>query len=63
MLRCKLLAEDGNIYSLGFMAGLYGMNFEYMPETEAQFGYFYLLEAVLLCAGGLIYFFKRRRWF
>lgn len=48
---------------LSFMAGLYGMNFEYMPELRAQYGYFYLLGAMLLCAGGLIYFFKRRRWF
>lgn len=48
---------------LSFMAGLYGMNFEYMPELKSHYGYFYLLGAMLLCAGGLIYFFKRRRWF
>lgn len=48
---------------LSFMAGLYGMNFEYMPELKSHYGYFYLLGAMLLCAGGLIFFFRRRRWF
>jgi magnesium transporter len=48
---------------LSFMAGLYGMNFEHMPELKVHYGYYYLLGAMLTCAAGLIYFFKRRRWF
>lgn len=48
---------------LSFMAGLYGMNFEYIPELKMKYGYFYLLGSMLLCATGLILFFKQKRWF
>ena len=48
---------------LSFMAGLYGMNFDYIPELKVHNGYFYLLGCMVLCASGLIFYFKRRRWF
>ncbi len=47
---------------LGFLAGLYGMNFEYIPELKLANGYFYLLALMLCISGGLVYFFKRKRW-
>ncbi len=35
---------------LTFIAGIYGMNFDYMPELRWHFGYFYSLGAMLLIA-------------
>ncbi|ACE85192.1 magnesium transporter CorA family protein [Cellvibrio japonicus] len=37
---------------LTFIAGIYGMNFENMPELRAHYGYFYALGAMLVIAGG-----------
>lgn len=45
-----------------FIAGIYGMNFEYIPELKFKYGYFVALGAMALLAGGLIAFFKKIRW-
>ncbi|OGQ47823.1 MAG: magnesium and cobalt transport protein CorA [Deltaproteobacteria bacterium RIFCSPLOWO2_02_FULL_46_8] len=48
---------------LTFIVGVYGMNFEYMPEFHWK-GFYYLLWAIMLAiAGGMLYFFKRKKWF
>lgn len=47
---------------LSFLAGLYGMNFEHMPELGLQYGYFYALGAMATTALLLIYIFKRKKW-
>ncbi|MFT5482134.1 MAG: magnesium transporter [Halieaceae bacterium] len=47
---------------LGFLAGLYGMNFEYMPELGFRYSYFILLGTMLCVAVTLISFFRRKRW-
>ena len=48
---------------LTFLAGIYGMNFEYIPELKVQNGYFYLLGAMALLALGSIFYFYRKKWF
>lgn len=48
---------------LTFLAGIYGMNFEYMPELKWRFGYFAALGSMTLIAIGLIIYFRRKRWF
>ncbi|HSG62536.1 MAG TPA: magnesium transporter CorA family protein [Pseudomonadales bacterium] len=48
---------------LSFLAGLYGMNFEYIPELQMHNGYFILLTVMGLLAVGMIYIFKKKRWF
>ncbi len=48
---------------LTFIAGVYGMNFEYMPELKTRWGYFGCLGLMAAIAGGLIFFFWRRGWF
>ena len=48
---------------ISFLAGLYGMNFRYMPELESRLGYPILLAVMLLLASGLLFFFWRRGWF
>lgn len=48
---------------LTFLAGIYGMNFEYMPELTWRYGYFGVL-FVMLCIGlGMYVWFKRKGWF
>ena len=47
---------------LGFLAGLYGMNFEYIPELKAHYGYFYLIGFMAFISISLIYLFKKKRW-
>lgn len=47
---------------LTFLAGVYGMNFEYMPELSWRYGYFYTWGVMILVGAGLIYYFRRRNW-
>lgn len=47
---------------LTFIAGLYGMNFDVMPELHWEYGYFVAIGAMVLTAVGLVAFFKRRGW-
>jgi magnesium transporter len=48
---------------LTFVAGIYGMNFKYMPELNWQYGYPAILLFMLLIAGLMLIYFKRRKWF
>jgi magnesium transporter len=47
---------------LTFMAGIYGMNFEYIPELSFKGGYFVLLGAMLVIAVIQVVYFRRKRW-
>lgn len=48
---------------LTFIAGVYGMNFHYMPELGWHLAYPILLIAMTLVAGGLLIYFRRRGYF
>jgi len=48
---------------LAFLSGLYGMNFEYMPELGYKYGYFVLLSVMAVIAIGSLYWFKKKDWF
>jgi magnesium transporter len=48
---------------LTFLAGIYGMNFENIPELRTQNGYFILLGIMFLTTLGIIFYFKRKKWF
>lgn len=48
---------------LTFIAGIYGMNFNYMPELAWHNGYFGVLAAMALMAGGMYAWFKIKGWF
>ena len=48
---------------LTFIAGIYGTNFEYLPELHYKYSYFIFWAILILVAGGLLYYFKRKRWF
>ncbi|HEY3429839.1 MAG TPA: CorA family divalent cation transporter, partial [Cyclobacteriaceae bacterium] len=60
----KLLTIITTIFiPLSFIAGIYGMNFDVMPELRWQYGYPAVLIAMGAVVAGMLYFFKRRRWF
>ncbi len=60
----KVLTIISTIFiPLTFVAGVYGMNFHYMPELTWRWGYGAALMVMLLIAGCMAYYFKRKKWF
>ncbi|MEJ2367816.1 MAG: magnesium/cobalt transporter CorA [Acidobacteriota bacterium] len=66
----KVLTMIATIFiPLSFIAGLYGMNFNpakspfNMPELNWYFGYPFAVGLMALVALGMLWFFKRKRWF
>jgi len=60
----KVLAIIATIFMpLTFLAGIYGMNFKFMPELNWHGGYFAVLGIMLLIAVLMICYFKKKRWF
>ena len=59
----KVLTIMATIFiPLTFMAGIYGMNFDNMPELHAKYGYFYLLGAMVIVFFALLWYFRRKKW-
>lgn len=47
---------------LTFLTGLYGMNFASMPELEWEHGYLFFWGLIAVVVGGMLWFFRRRKW-
>ncbi|MBC8155275.1 MAG: magnesium/cobalt transporter CorA, partial [Bacteroidetes bacterium] len=47
---------------LTFIVGIYGMNFDNMPELRTQSGYFWVLGFMAALTTGMIVYFRRRGW-
>ena len=59
----KVLTVMASIFiPLTFFAGIYGMNFEYMPELHWHWGYPALLGIMLVLGAGMLIYFKRKGW-
>jgi magnesium transporter len=59
----KVLTMIGTIFiPLTFLAGVYGMNFHYLPELGQVWAYPAFWAICLLLAGVMALFFRRRRW-
>ncbi len=59
----KVLTIISTIFiPLSFMVGLYGMNFDNMPELHWRYGYFGVWGVALLTVAGMLYYFKKKRW-
>lgn len=59
----KVLTIMATIFiPLTFIAGIYGMNFENMPELYWEYGYWFALGIMAVVAVGLLFWFKKRRW-
>ncbi|ACU58237.1 magnesium/cobalt transporter CorA [Chitinophaga pinensis] len=60
----KVLAVVTTIMApLTFIAGIYGMNFDNMPELHTRNGYYYTMGFMLVMLIGMILLFKKKRWF
>ena len=60
----KFLTVISTIFiPLTFIVGVYGMNFENMPELKGEWSYFLVWLVMLAVAGGLIFYFWRKGWF
>ncbi len=59
----KVLTIMSSIFiPVTFIAGVYGMNFENMPELKTQNGYFITCGVMLGIIVGLMIYFKRKKW-
>jgi len=59
----KVLTIIATIFiPLTFIAGIYGMNFEYMPELGWKNGYFYALGTMGVVFIGMLFYFKKKKW-
>lgn len=59
----KVLTVIATIFiPLTFIAGVYGMNFEHMPELEWRWGYPAVMLAMTLLGVSMFLYFKKRRW-
>jgi magnesium transporter len=59
----KVLTVISTIFiPLTFIAGIYGMNFENMPELQTRYGYFVVLGVMAAIGIGTVLYFKRRGW-
>jgi magnesium transporter len=47
---------------LSFLAGVYGMNFEYFPELHWRYGYFAVWGIFILIIGAMLGYFRYRQW-
>ncbi len=59
----KVLTLIATIFMpLTFLAGVYGMNFKYMPELEWHWGYFALWGVMVVIALVMLEYFRRKKW-
>lgn len=59
----KVLTIMASIFiPLTFIAGIYGMNFKYMPELEWKYSYFVLWGIMIIVFLLMIYYFRRKKW-
>lgn len=60
----KVLTIITSIFApLTFIAGIYGMNFEHMPELAWKYGYFLTLGFMAVMGGSMYIWFKKKGWF
>ncbi len=59
----KVLTIIATIFiPLTFLAGIYGMNFRFMPELEWRWGYPVLWVVMIVSAIAMLFWFRRKRW-
>lgn len=59
----KVLTIIATIFiPLTFIAGIYGMNFEYMPELSWDWGYFGVWGIMIAVTIGMVFYFRRKNW-
>jgi magnesium transporter len=60
----KILTVISSVFMpLTFIAGIYGMNFDNLPELHWKYSYFFVLGIMFLIVLSMIYYFKKKKWF
>lgn len=60
----KVLTLISTIFiPLTFIAGVYGMNFRVIPGLEWRFGYYSIMLLMLVIAGMMLFYFRKKKWF
>jgi len=60
----KVLTIITSIFTpLTLISGIYGMNFQYMPELDDRYSYFIVLGIMLMIGLSLFFWFKKKGWF
>jgi magnesium transporter len=59
----KVLTIIATIFiPLTFIAGIYGMNFEFMPELKWHWGYFLIWGLMIVVGIAMVFYFRRKKW-
>ncbi|MCB0430625.1 MAG: magnesium/cobalt transporter CorA [Flavobacteriales bacterium] len=59
----KVLTIMASIFiPLTFIAGIYGMNFDNMPELHLRYGYYVAWAAMIAITLGMLWYFRRKKW-
>ncbi len=59
----RLLTVISTIFiPLSFVAGVYGMNFDFMPELHWKHGYFLVLSGMFIVMVAMLWYFRKKRW-
>ncbi|HSW31271.1 MAG TPA: magnesium/cobalt transporter CorA [Longimicrobiales bacterium] len=59
----KVLTIMASIFiPLTFVVGIYGMNFDYLPELRIRWAYPVLMLTMASLAGGMVYYFRKKGW-
>ena len=59
----KVLTIISTIFiPLSFLVGVYGMNFDNMPELHWRYGYFGVWGVALSLVAAMLFYFKKKRW-
>jgi magnesium transporter len=60
----KVLTIFSTIFiPLTFITGVYGMNFDNMPELRTEYGYFILWGVFVVLTIGMFVYFRKKKWF
>jgi magnesium transporter len=62
MIMKRLTSVATVLMSVTLIAGIYGMNFEFMPELHWRFGYVYALLSMLVVGLGLYFYLRKVKW-
>jgi magnesium transporter len=59
----KVLTIIATIFMpLTFIAGVYGMNFQYLPELRWRYGYAFVWGIMITVVGAMLYYFRKKKW-
>lgn len=59
----KLLTVFSVVFiPLTFIAGIYGTNFDYIPELKYRYSYFIMIGIMVVMAIAMLYYFKKKKW-